>query len=161
MYGKHFASMYSGSMVGMGPLAFAVWGYVIANMVPDKTVGAQVELNPEILNTVIGKTTTKEIESVIQRFCSPDPKSRTPDLEGRKLVQLGHFDYQVVNGKMYQDIKDQEKRREQNRSAQERFRKNHPEKFKRGPKQNVSMAERNQMEADKRIAQQEDGSTDE
>lgn len=117
-------------MVGMGPLAFAVWGYVIANMVPDEEIGAQVELQPVILATIIGKTTPEEIEGVIKKFCEPDPKSRTPDKEGRKLVQLSHFDYQVVNGKKYRDIKDQEKRRQQNREAQARFRAKTPPKSK-------------------------------
>lgn len=125
-------------MVGMGPLAFAVWGYVIANMVPDEEVGAQVELNPVVLSVVIGKTSPGEIEDVIKTFCSPDPKSRTPDKEGRKLVQLSHFDYQVVNGKKYRDIRDQEKRRQQNREAQERFRK----KMK-VPKNVPTLAEKN------------------
>ena len=30
MYGKHFASMYEGSLYGSGAVVFAVWGYVIA-----------------------------------------------------------------------------------------------------------------------------------
>src|ERR1700742_1263807 len=31
-YGKHYAGMYEGSMVGKGAIAFALMGYVIANM---------------------------------------------------------------------------------------------------------------------------------
>ncbi len=122
MYGKHFTSMYSGSMVGAGALYFAVWGYVISHARPDATVGTQVELNPIILKTIIGDVQVADIEAVISRMCLPDPKSRTKDQEGRKLVKLGEFDYQVVNGAKYRAIRDQEKRRTQNREAQARYR---------------------------------------
>ena len=40
-FGKHFASMYEGSLVGSGPVVFAVMGYVIANQKPDFTLGSQ------------------------------------------------------------------------------------------------------------------------
>lgn len=121
MYGKHFASMYEGSMVGSGTAVFAVMGYVIANWKPDKEVGGQVRLNTTILATVFG-----EEEVVIQRaidfLCAPDPKSTTPDEGGRRLIKIGQFDYRVVNAAKYQRIRDEEEKREANRLRQEKFR---------------------------------------
>jgi hypothetical protein len=127
MYGKHFESMYKGSMVGQGALFFAVWGYVIAHMKPDATVGAQVEINPKIVATIIGEEEAN-IEKVIERMCSPDPKSRSPEEEGRKLVRLGPFDFRVVNGKKYIEIKTEEDRRAQNRERQAKHRAEQKEK---------------------------------
>ena len=121
MYGKHFASMYEGSMVGSGAVVFAVWGYVIAKMEPDRTVGAQVSLNARLLETIIGEPQS-EIEKAIEFLCKPDPSSRTKKEDGRRLVRLGEFDYQVVNGAKYTAIRDEERRREQNRAAQARYR---------------------------------------
>lgn len=111
MYGKAFSSMYTGSMMGIGAVPFAVWGYVIANMQPDKECGAQVELNPKLMAVLIGEP-EKAITDAIELFCAPDLKSRTKAKEGRKLVKLGEFDYQVVNGEKYRQIRTNEERRE-------------------------------------------------
>jgi len=121
MYGKHFASMYEGSMVGAGAVVFAVMGYVIAKQEPDKEVGSQVSLNPILLATILGEKEA-DIERAVKFLCSPDPKSTTPDKEGRRLVKIGQFSYQVVNGAKYRAIRDQETRREQNRQAKRRQR---------------------------------------
>src|ERR1700690_4578097 len=109
MYGKHFKSMYSGSLVGAGAPAFAVLGYVISNMVPHPSVGAQVELNPKLLAFIIGEP-EEVIEKAIEKLCAPDPHSRTKEEEGRRLIRLGEFDYRVVNGAKYIAIRDNEER---------------------------------------------------
>jgi len=121
MFGRHFESMYRGSMVGAGAPFFAVWGYVIATMRPDKEVGAQVELNPKLLSAIIGED-QKVIEGVIERMCGPDPESRTKKEDGKRLVRLGQFDYRVVNGAKYMAIRNEEERRESNRRRQEKAR---------------------------------------
>ena len=121
MYGKLFSSMYEGSLYGSGPVPMALWPYVIAHMVPDRVVGCQVELNPKLLADTIG-CPREDIEKAIELFCAPDPDSRTKDHEGRRLVRLGQFDYQVVNGAKYRSIRDEEERREQNRLAKARQR---------------------------------------
>lgn len=113
--------MYEGSMVGAGSHVFAVMGYVIAKQVPDKKVGAQVELNPKLLAFVLGDT-EERIQDAIDFLCAPDEKSRSKVAEGRRLIRLGQFDYQVVNGAKYRSMRDEEQRREQNREAQRRLR---------------------------------------
>lgn len=119
MYGKHFASLYEGSMIGAGAAVFAVWGYVIANQEPDRKVGSQVRLNPKLLAAIIGES-ENEMSKAIAYLCRADPRSTTKEKDGRRLVKLGEFDYQVVNGAKYRKIRDQETRREQNRQAQRR-----------------------------------------
>ena len=114
MYGRIFESLYEGSMVGSGSAMFAVWPYVIAKMKPDPEVGAQVDLNPELLAFVLGES-SEVIQGVIEKLCSPDPKSRTPDEDGRRLIKIGQFTYQVVNGAKYISLRNEEDRRRANR----------------------------------------------
>ena len=121
MYGKHFDSMYSGSMVGAGFAVFSIMGYVIANMKPDRVVGFQVDLNTKILSATFGEDEGK-IAGAIEYLCQPDPESRTAAEEGRRLVKVGAFSYRVVNGVKYDKIRNEEERREQNRQAQIRHR---------------------------------------
>lgn len=121
MYGKHFASMYERSMIGSGAIVFAVWGYVIATARPDADVGAQVTLNPVLLAAILGEE-VKDVEEAIEFLCAPDRRSTSKDEGGRRLIRLGEFDYRVVNYARYRAMRDEEKRREQNREAQARFR---------------------------------------
>lgn len=126
-YGKLFTSLYTGSMIGAGAVPFALMPYVIANAKPDKNLGGYVELNPVLLSTIFG-VSVEEIEEGIAFLCAPDPKSRTPDEGGRRLVKLGPYDYRVVNYAKYKAIRDEEERREQNRLSQERFRAKHTQR---------------------------------
>lgn len=121
MYGKHFESLYRGSMYGAGAVVFAVWGYVIATMKPDREVGFQVELNSKLLANTLGEP-EDTIADAIRFLCSPDPKSRSKLEEGRRLVQLSEYDYRVVNGQHYHAIRDEESRRAFNRNRQARYR---------------------------------------
>lgn len=121
MFGKHFESMYEGSMVGVGAVKFAVWGYVIAKMRPDSELGAVVSLNSRLLAPILGES-IDAVQDAIDWLCSPDPESRTKAEDGKRLVRLGQFDYRVVNGAYYRELRDEEKRREQLRIAQQKFR---------------------------------------
>lgn len=107
-YGKHFESMYEGSMVGAGAVVFAVWGYVIAKTKPrTETVG----LHPTHLAMILGEQEA-EIEKAVSFLCEPDPKSRSKEHEGRRLIPVGGYEYQVVNFKKYRELVLEENRRE-------------------------------------------------
>ena len=121
MFGKSFAAKFVGSMRGAGAHVFAVWDYCISCQTPDRAVGSQVELNPEVLAFLIGEPVEK-IQKAIDFLCAPDPKSRTEAEGGRRLIKLGAFDYRVVNGAKYRAIRNEEERREQNREAKRRER---------------------------------------
>lgn len=99
---------------------FAVWPYVIAHMRPngDRTVFT-VELNPDLIARVIGEKEA-DVEEVIRKCCEPDPRTRTHTKEGRKLVQIDSYLYEVVNGATYDRIKRTEDLKEQNRIRQAR-----------------------------------------
>lgn len=121
MYGKIFGSMFEGSMVGSGAVVFATMSYVIANMRPDRKNGAVVELNPKLLAFVLGES-EKDVQAAIDLLCKPDKNSRSKEEHGRRLIQLGQFEYKVVNGAKYREIRNEEERRAQNAINQARFR---------------------------------------
>lgn len=116
MYGKHFESMYEGSMYGAGMSVFAVWGYVIAH-----TKRSRVELNPRKMADTLGGT-IEEIDAVLTKLQRPDPMSRHKQHEGRRLVKEGEFQYFVPSWEDYQKIRNEDERREYNRIAQARHR---------------------------------------
>jgi len=118
MYGKIFSSTFTGSMFGAGAEVFAVWGYIIAN-----TIGSRVELNARMLAASIG-TTPQKIEDAIEFLCKPDPESRNPDHEGRRLVREGQYQFLVVSHEIYRGLKDEEERRDYNANRKRKSRTN-------------------------------------
>ncbi len=107
MYGKHFESMYTGSMYGQTPIIFAVWGYVIAN--ENRKTGT-VELNPAVLSAVFGGEPLDKIVGAIEFLCAPDPNSRTKSEGGRRLIRGGQFLYKVVNSTKYGLMRNEDNR---------------------------------------------------
>lgn len=116
MYGKFFASAFTGSMMASGAEVFAVWGYVIAN-----AVDSHVELNPRLLAALIGST-PERMEQAIVKLCEPDEASRSKERDGRRLVKDGEYQYFVVNHAQYRKVRDEVGRREYNRIAKRKQR---------------------------------------
>lgn len=123
MFGKHFASMYTGSMFGKPAVVFAVWGYVIATQRPSRKDGeCYVELNPTLLSATFS-TTVDEVLSAIRILCSPDKASRSKQDAGRRLHPMdpelhpGPMQFRVINGAKYRSMRDEEERRAYLREA--------------------------------------------
>lgn len=127
MFGKHFASMYTGSMFGKPALVFAVLGYVIATMRPNRKDGeCYVELNPTLLAATFASK-PEEVLDAVRDLTSPDERSRSEGEEGRRLIPLGNLhtgpmQFKVVNGAKYRAIRDEEERRAYLREAKRRER---------------------------------------
>lgn len=117
-YGKAFESTFKGSMVGAGRTVFAVWFYCIANAKPP----GLVELNPVLLAAIFGDCDASEVQKAIDFLCSPDEESRTPVEDGRRLVQEGNFLFRMPTWPIYNALRKEEERREQNRKAQANWR---------------------------------------
>lgn len=116
MYGKHFESMYTGSMVGAGATVFAVWGYIIAH-----AREGRVELNPTILAAVLGAPQA-DVTAAIDFLASPDERSRSKEYEGRRLVQVGEFLYEVPTHEKYRSMRDDDDRKEYMRQYMRQYR---------------------------------------
>lgn len=117
MFGKVFAQMYEGSMMGAGPWVFALWPYIIANC--DRR--GYVELNPRLIAAKIGGSSA-DARSAIEYLAAPDPESRSKDEGGRRIAKEGEYLYRIVNYEKYRDIRNAENRREQNRVAAKKYR---------------------------------------
>ena len=97
-YAKVFQSMYTGSMYGAGIHVFAVWGWILAH----KDENGLVEVNAQLVANELGGV-AQQVEEAITYLCAPDPNSRTPEQEGRRLLKVSQFGYQVVNNEKYRD----------------------------------------------------------
>ena len=118
MFGKHYESMYSGSMYGAGIGVFAVWGWVISH-----TVKSRVEVNLKRVADELGAK-EEEIGAAISKLCSPDPNSRNKEHDGRRMVKEGVYQYFIPSHDIYHTIKNEDDRREQNRTAKQKQRLN-------------------------------------
>jgi hypothetical protein len=117
LYGKLFESTFTGSMYGSGPVVFALWGYVIAHTKQDDLV----EVNPRMVAGILG-CTADEIETALDYLCAPDPKSRTKQEDGRRLIREGEYLFRSVNNGMYNLVRNEPQRREYNRIKQQESR---------------------------------------
>jgi hypothetical protein len=111
MYGKLFAQMYDGTLGTKGPWqALVTFQQLI--ILADKE--GTVDKTPE----AIARITTIPLEIIqtgIQALELPDPDSRTPDEEGRRIVRLSEsraWGWRIVNYGHYRKIRSAEERRE-------------------------------------------------
>lgn len=103
-------------MIGAGVAVFAVWNYCIA-----KNRSGVVELNPDLLAFILGAK-SGEMAGAIEKLCSPDPKSRSKEFGGRRLIKEGEYQYRMVNWANYDSLKSAEDLREYNRRKQAEWR---------------------------------------
>jgi len=118
MYGKLYEQTFTGSMVGSGPVTFAVWAYIVAHTKPDHSV----EVNARILALLIG-CEEEEVVAAIKSFCEPDHASRNKNHQGRKLIKEGEYLYFVTGHERFRNCKDNEGRKEYQRNYQKERRK--------------------------------------
>jgi len=105
MYGKFYYQAFKGSMYGAGANVFAVWAYIIA-----LAVKSRVDINPLDIANHIGMT-QKEVEDAVEYLCAPDPNSRTPSNEGRRMIREGSFQYFIPNHEIFTKTKSPEELR--------------------------------------------------
>jgi len=114
MFGKIFVQMYDGSLGTRGPWqALVTFQQLIVLADRDGTVDMTAE--------VIARRTSIPLEVIqigLKALAEPDPASRTPDFEGRRIVPISeHRDWgwRLVNYAKYRSIRSAEERREYNR----------------------------------------------
>lgn len=117
MFGKVFDTMYTGSMVGAGPMVFALMPYAVTHCNAD----GLVEINPRLVSALIGAP-VEDVEQALQYLMSPDPDSRSDAEEGRRLVKEGPFLYRLVNHAKYRNLQNAEDQRTHTRERVRRLR---------------------------------------
>lgn len=119
MYAKIFSSLYNGSLRGNAH-GILVFTNLLAHCDRDGTV----DIHPRAIADEVG-ISVSDVRAALAHLEAPDPESRTPDCEGRRIVRMDeHRDWgwRVVNHEKYRQIRSDEDRREQNRLAQHKRR---------------------------------------
>jgi hypothetical protein len=131
MYGKVFRQMYKGSMSRQGWESIVTMQQFIVLADSDGVVEMTLE--------AIAAETTIPIEVLkkgVEVLSSPDPGSRTPDEDGRRIALLDNrrdWGWQLVNYAKYRKIQSEEDRREyqrqywHNRPAEQKKKKKRPQ----------------------------------
>lgn len=121
MYAKVFRSLWDGTM-GPNWYVWSTWVFILAHANRD----GHVEMTQEAISARSG-IPLDHVRRAILTLEAPDPRSRNPASEGRRLERLGERDWgwQIVNYELYRGMRDDEERRRQNREAQKR----HKEKY--------------------------------
>jgi hypothetical protein len=112
MYGKLFASMYDGTLYGKWQ-ALVTFQQMVILSTPDGIVDMTSQ-------NISGRTSIplEIIEAGVSDLEAPDPHSRTPDHEGRRIIRLdAHrpWGWQIVNHKKYKELIYLEQKREADR----------------------------------------------
>ena len=119
MYAKLFTSIYQGTLRGNsnGILVFT-------NMLAHCDKHGICDIHPRAIAEEVGLS-QEAVRASILELEAPDPESRSPEEEGRRIVRVDEhraWGWRVVNFLKYRAIRDEDDRREQNRLAQEAWR---------------------------------------
>jgi hypothetical protein len=98
-YTPLFDSVFHGSLCGRWP-DIGIWALMLA--MQDKN--GEIDAHPSYIATVTG-CPVEQVEAAITRFCAPDPASRTPDHDGRRLEPIPNrgFGWIVLNHRKYRE----------------------------------------------------------
>ena len=99
-YTPVFDSVFQGSLCGHYPET-AAWLFLLA--LADKN--GCVDASPQFISVITGMPVS-ELEACIRQFCEPDPNSRTPDDEGRRLELIDSsrpWGWRIINHGKYRE----------------------------------------------------------
>ena len=119
MYAKLFASMYQGTLRGHshGLLVFT-------NLLAHCDAAGFVDIHPRAIADETGLE-VPEVIAAIDYLEAPEADSRSCEFEGRRIVKIDDhrsWGWHVVNYLKYRQIRSEEDRRLQNKTAQEKYR---------------------------------------
>ena len=121
MYGKLFVSMYDGSL-REDWIVMIVFQQMIILCDPDGVV----DLTPEALSARTN-IPLEHIAHAMRQLEKPDPKSRSQEKEGRRIIRLSEnrdWGWEIVNHLYYRDLVDAEDKRKKARERKQRSREN-------------------------------------
>jgi len=120
MYAKIFAALFDGSMRGKSDIQL-----VFINMLARADEEGFVDKHPKSIADETGLS-LKKVKSALISLQSPDPDSRTPDREGRRILLIDpenrNWGWQIVNYLKYRAIQNQSDRRETWKKASQKRR---------------------------------------
>ena len=123
MYAKLFSSLYQGTLRGRSD-EILVFTNLLAHCDKEGYVDKHFRAIAE--ETGISQDRVREAIGILEQ---PDPESRSPEVEGRRIVRIDDYrawGWQVVNFLKYRGIRDEEARRETWRKATAKRRAGQP-----------------------------------
>ena len=122
MYAKLFSSMYDGTLAMCGPWEALV---TFQQMLILSDSRGYIDMTPD----AIARRTTIPIDIIAKGISvleAPDPDSRTPDEEGRRIVRLDShrsWGWRIVNHEKFRQIRTSDDRREYMKNYQQERRR--------------------------------------
>lgn len=127
VYVKLFSSLYQGTLRGRSDEIL-----VFTNLLAHADMHGNVDKHFKAISEETGLP-RERVEAAIATLEAPDPESRSPEMQGCRIVRMDDhriWGWKIVNYGKYRAIRNEEDRREQNRVAQERFRNKHSKPHK-------------------------------
>ena len=127
MYVKLFSSLYQGTLRERSDEIL-----VFTNLLAYADQHGIVDKHFKAISDETGLSIEK-VQAAITALESPDLESRSPELDGRRIVRMDEhrvWGWRIVNYVKYRAIRSEDDRREQNRLAQERWRNRHNKQSK-------------------------------
>lgn len=93
------------------------------------------------------RVSVDECRKALAKLSAPDPDSRTKENEGRRIREISGG-WLILNYMKYRERRDPEKRREQNRVAQHKYRQTHPKQADSKPEVSQNQPKSAQAEAE-------------
>lgn len=122
MYAKLFSSLYQGTLRGCPDEIL-----VFTNLLAHADATGLVDKHWRAISEETGISEDR-VKTAIENLEAPDPESRSPEMDGRRLIPLDEhraWGWHIVNHGKYRAIRNEDDRREQNRLAQQRWREKH------------------------------------
>jgi hypothetical protein len=119
VYVKVFRSIFDGSL-GDDPET----RHIFMDLLALADAEGELDMTPEAI-AAITRVPLERVKAALARLGSPDPLSRNPACEGKRLVPLDpdrSWGWRIVNYLRHRGIRDEKDRRRQNREAQARRR---------------------------------------
>lgn len=119
MYGKIFGTIYNGTLYGHWEAIVTFQQFIVL-----ADADGIVDMTPQAICAATS-IPREIIEKGISKLSEPDPYSRTPGEDGRRIVCIDEhrpWGWQIVNYLKYRDLKDSDDVREQNRIRAQRYR---------------------------------------
>jgi hypothetical protein len=119
MYCKLFSSLYQGTLRGRSHAIL-----VFTNLLAHADQYGVVDKHFKAIADEVGLS-IPEVKAALEELESPDPESRSPAEDGRRIVRMDEhrvWGWQIVNYGKYRAIRNEDDRRAQNREAQKRWR---------------------------------------
>lgn len=149
MYGKLFSQMYDGTLGTEGPWQALV---TFQQLVILSDRHGVVDMTAE----AISRRTTLPLDVIkagLKVLVKPDPNSRTPDEQGRRIVQLSddrNWGWRIVNYEKYRKIRSADERREYMRQYMKDSRANVNNVSRVSPKQPMAVSSKQDAKEEKK-----------